>query len=146
MEVSEKKSENKIFQSGDSQRRRAWSNSNTIMIKVGTDIVKISRLNDRFSKKILGLREMEIYNSLKTDQRKREFLAGRFAVKESFVKATGNKALDFKKINILIDKTGEPYPDADTKKMFNDYEISLSISHEKDYVIAIVILNMEAKL
>jgi holo-[acyl-carrier protein] synthase len=116
------------------------------MIKVGTDIVKISRLNDRFSKKILGLKEMEIYNSLKTDQRKREFLAGRFAVKESFVKATGNKALDFKKINILIDKTGEPYPDANTKRMFNDYEISLSISHEKDYVIAIVILNMEAKL
>ena len=113
------------------------------MIKVGTDIVQISRINEKLSQRILGDKELQIFNSLKTERRKLEFLAGRFAVKESFVKATGNRLIEFKSINILMDESGEPYPDDETKKMFGEYEISLSIAHEKEYAIAVVILNRE---
>ena len=63
------------------------------MIGVGTDIVKISRIEEvlerqgeRFASRILTPKEMEEYRGSKLAKR---LLAKRFAVKEAIVKALG---------------------------------------------------------
>ena len=79
------------------------------MIKgIGVDICDLRRLNhlDQLAKKILHVDEFSLYLSKGNDKAKREFVGGRFAVKEAFVKAAGYKS--FKEICCLNDKNGNP--------------------------------------
>ncbi|MGN1182333.1 MAG: holo-ACP synthase [Faecalibacillus sp.] len=102
------------------------------MIKgIGVDICDLNRLKnmDQLAKRILHSNEYQLYLSKKTDKLKREFLGGRFAVKEAYVKACGMK--DFQLICCLNDENGKPYIENDT--------CHVSISHENDYVIAFII-------
>jgi len=105
------------------------------MIKgVGIDIVKISRIEN-----ILKSNEKHFLKRLFTEKEilyaegflnKAERLAGRFAAKEAIIKATGKK-IPMNKIEILNNKEGMPYS--------NIPGIKLSISHEKEYAIAIAL-------
>jgi holo-[acyl-carrier protein] synthase len=101
---------------------------------LGIDIVELKRIEnvlkkhgDKFVNRILSESEKKIYFSRKN---KIEFLAGRFAAKEAFIKA--NESLPFNEIEILNDKNGKPYI-----KGFESYKVS--ISHEKKYAVAAVV-------
>lgn len=108
------------------------------MIKgIGVDIVDLTRIkveNDNFAIKILTEKEFEIYQSKKSFQHKKEFLGGRFAAKEAFLKAKGKGIgeIGFKDIEILCLATGQPY--------LNFSNTFISISHEKNMAIAYVII------
>lgn len=104
---------------------------------IGVDIVDLDRLdleNDHFIQRVLTENEYKIFCALKTSQRKKEYLGGRFAGKESYLKALhkGLGAVSFQDIEILNDEEGCPY--------LNKKNAHISISHEKKYVIAFVVL------
>ncbi len=95
---------------------------------IGVDIVDLDRLdidNLHFVERILTVEEYQIFRMIHTQQRKLEFLGGRFAGKEAYLKAhhTGLGGIDFHDIQILNDETGCPY--------LNDKKAHISISHEK---------------
>lgn len=80
-------------------------------MKVGIDNVLISRmkeLSDRFPQRYLSKREYDVYQSL-PQERKHDFLAGRFAAKEAFVKASGQKDVQYETVEILDDAFGKPH-------------------------------------
>ena len=117
---------------------------------VGTDIVDITRIkksinNKKFINKIFS--DKEIKNSKnKLDS----YYAKRFAAKEAFSKALGtgiSEAISFNEISILNNDKGQPYIELIGKtkiivnKKIKKRKIYLSLSDEKKYAIAIVIIN-----
>lgn len=104
---------------------------------IGVDIVDLQRLdidNLYFVQKILTPQEFKIFEQISSQQRKREFLGGRFASKEAYLKAhhVGLGAISFQNIEILNDENGRPY--------LHDPKAHISISHEKEYAVAFVVL------
>lgn len=77
----------------------------------------------------------------------RELLASRFAAKEAFVKAlgTGFKGLSLKNIWVTKDEQGRPQL-VITNEVLDSFEkkggrtIHISLSHEKEYSIAFVVI------
>ena len=102
-------------------------------MEVGIDIVEIDRLknvSDTFLDKVLTQAEKKIYQNY-NEQRKLEFLAGRFACKEAIIKCLSEKEMPLMKdLEILNKDNGKPYI------KYKDYKIKISISHEKHYAIA----------
>lgn len=116
------------------------------MIKgIGIDIVELSRIKDsikqnsRLIKRILTEKEQILLSTINGEQRKIEFIAGRFAAKEAFAKAigTGIGRLSFKEIEILREESGKPQIKVDG---FEKYMLFLSITHSKEYAVAQVII------
>ena len=121
---------------------------------VGTDIVKNSRIkklikNKKFINRIFT--SSEIQGSKKIKQ-KVLFFSKRFAAKEAFVKALGEgfrKNINFNDIEVINDNKGKPIINISSnvkkflKKKFKSskYQIFLSLSDEKKYSIAYVIIN-----
>lgn len=104
---------------------------------IGVDIVDLDRFdleNQHFIKRILSPKEYELYSCMLSGIRKREFLGGRFAGKEAYLKALhkGIGGMNFCDIEILNHEDGSPY--------LNDENAQISISHEKKYAIAFVIV------
>ena len=81
--------------------------------------------------RVLTKNEYEIFNSLKSEQEKKEYFGGRFAAKEAYIKA-GHSNISYSSIEIMNDHNGKPY-------FTNDNNSLLSISHEKEYAIAFVV-------
>ena len=120
----------------------------------GVDIVKNKRIER--SLKVNGFKNRiftknEILQSKKI-KNKTSFFAKRFAAKEAFVKAIGTgfrKKINFIDIEIKNNKKGQPLIKISNnikfflKKKFdiNKFKIFLSLSDEKNYSIAYVILN-----
>jgi holo-[acyl-carrier protein] synthase len=109
------------------------------MKNVGIDIVENARvrkaMSDAFVKKVLSQEERERFDNFK-ETRKVEFLAGRFAAKEAIIKClSGIEVPQLTDLNIRNDEAGRPFI------QYKDYEIVLSISHERNYSVAIAILN-----
>ncbi len=107
---------------------------------IGIDIVENERMLNKdieFIKRILSDKEFDIYNKFSIEQRKIEYLASRFAAKEAVFKAfkVGNKDLNYKDISILNDEYGAPFIEL---KGETDKSLNISISHEKNYSVAIV--------
>ena len=80
---------------------------------IGIDIVSVSRLSDKVADKILSKKEMAEFNSyLKTDrERAMEFLGGRLAAKEAYLKAIGVSTYEgilLPDLSIYKDSTGVP--------------------------------------
>ena len=120
----------------------------------GVDIIKNSRINN--SLKIKGFlnrifTEKEIRQGKKI-KNKINFYAKRFAAKEAFVKAIGTgfrSEINFIDIEIKNYKNGKPYILL-SKKLKNflqkkfkiqKYKVFLSLSDEKDYSIAFVVID-----
>lgn len=102
-------------------------------MKVGIDLTRISRFENKkenFINRILTKVELEEFLKLQDDS-KSTFLAVRWACKEAIFKATQDQ--NYLSYSILKYPTGEPY-------VVNHPEMSISISHEGDYVTAIVIV------
>lgn len=116
------------------------------MIKgIGIDIVEIERIeqlmkkSDRFIKRTLTTKEIDQYNQLNSHRRQVEYVAGRFAAKEAFAKATGTGIgkLQFVDIEVLTTVSGAP------SIRVNDFtadRIYVSISHSEQYAVAQVII------
>lgn len=105
-------------------------------MKVGTDIVKISRLEgtkDSFIDGVLSLNEKEEYQKR---NKKAEFLAGHYAAKEAFLKAlgTGLSGARLKEIEVHYEKSGAPY------LIYQGKRYEMSISHDGDYAISVVLI------
>ena len=120
----------------------------------GVDIVKNSRVNKSiktkgFLNRIFTKNEIEQAKKLKN---KINYYAKRFAAKEAFVKAIGTGFrynINFIDIEVKNYKNGKPYITLSKKlkillkKKFkmHEYKVYLSLSDEKDYSIAYVIIN-----
>lgn len=104
-----------------------------IDLDVGIDITSIKRFENRkekFIRCILTEEEYSIYKDL-SPNKMCVFLATRWACKEAIFKATeDSKYLEY---SILNSPTGKPY-------ILNHPNMRVSISHEGDTVIAIVIV------
>ena len=120
----------------------------------GVDIIKNSRINNSlkikgFLNRIFTEKEIQQGKKLKN---KINFYAKRFAAKEAFVKAIGTgfrSDINFIDIEIKNYKNGKPYISL-SKKLNNflkkkfkiqKYKVFLSISDEKDYSIAFVVID-----
>ena len=116
------------------------------MVKgIGVDIVD----NRRFDEPKEGLLRRIFTDSELEEASHRvtrsEFYASRFASKEAFVKAlgTGFRAIQPLDVEIAEDDLGKPYV-VRTEKLesyLKDTEVFLSISHEKENSIAMVVLD-----
>ncbi len=124
---------------------------NSPKVKIGTDICQLERyesaykrFGDRFLKRVLTENEYIYVTSNKRNLVPR--LAGRFATKEAVSKVlgTGLRGVYFKEIEVLRESSGAPKivlhsrakKRAEDKKLIN---FEVSISHEKDYAIAVVL-------
>lgn len=102
------------------------------MYKIGTDIVKISRIeksikSPSFLQKVFTEREREYC-------KRAESFAGIFACKEAYFKAVGTGiTLPLTDIEILHDDKGKPYINGISN-------CDVSISHDGEYAIATAII------
>ncbi|MGM8212456.1 holo-ACP synthase [Virgibacillus sp. W0430] len=114
---------------------------------IGIDLIELRRIKalmkktDRFVNRILTEKERSLFFQLHNEERKVEFLAGRFAAKEAFAKATGRGIgkLSFQHIEILRHPNGAPTMHVEG---YEAYEIFISITHSKDYAAAQVVLQI----
>ena len=104
---------------------------------IGIDIVDIRRIaklierhGEKFLERVFTPAEVSY---AATTRRKEEYLAGRFAAKEAFMKASGRK-LVFRDIEVLSD-SGKPYIVYHGVR-YDD----VSISHERSYAVSVVML------
>jgi len=121
---------------------------------IGTDIVDISRIkiafnrNKNFKKKIFSLNETKI---IENKLNKTAGYAKRFAAKEAFTKALGtgiSNGVSFNEISINNNSKGKPCIELLGKTKFTvnrilkkKYKIFLSISDEKKYAVATVVIS-----
>ena len=120
----------------------------------GVDIVKNSRIkklisNKKFIQRIYSRSEI---NFSKKIRNKGAYFAKRFAAKEAFVKSLGtgfSNGINFKDISVVNTSYGKPKillnnkikKIIDKKFKLNKFKIFLSLSDEKKYSIAFVIIN-----
>lgn len=121
-----------------------------MIIGTGIDIVNVKRFaswkNDtKLLKRFFHPEEVEYFINLKHNQE--EAIATRFAAKEALGKALGCglRGFSLKDICVKKDELGKPYIVPFSKffqitKSYNHVTIHLSLSHEKDYAVAMVIL------
>ncbi len=118
-------------------------------LRTGIDIVNVARLQasierhgTAFLKRIFGDTEIAYCESKAS---KYLSYAARFAAKEAFIKAVGGTQqgmIGFKDIEIVNDGSGKPLITLDLKKQkaLGITTVSLSVSHEKDFAVAMVVL------
>lgn len=125
-------------------------------ITCGTDIIEIDRIResierrgDTFLNEIFTQSEIE-YCKSKKDNRYQHF-AARFAAKEAIFKAVSyllnNKfEVKWKDAEISNDDMGKPKVTLNStiSDIYNKIDIDLSISHCKDYAIAMVICKFDS--
>lgn len=106
---------------------------------IGTDIVEVKRFaltTERLKEvavSMLGVDELIAFEKAPLQQ---AYLAKRFAAKEAFIKATGTNA-PLSTIQVLNNSEGAPYIDC---SYYHQPKTHLSISDEKDYAVAFVIV------
>ncbi|EPE60825.1 holo-[acyl-carrier-protein] synthase [Exiguobacterium sp. S17] len=109
---------------------------------IGIDIVELERIarsieQPRFMNRLLTEAERGLALTY-SDERRIEFVAGRFAAKEAYAKAVGTgiaRGLSWQQIEVLPDETGRPHMTAP-----HPGRIHVSISHSERYAIAQVII------
>tara|TARA_Y100000590_G_scaffold16227_1_gene19564 strand:+ start:177 stop:560 length:384 start_codon:yes stop_codon:yes gene_type:complete len=123
------------------------------IIGIGVDIVNNNRFkklvkNKNFINRVFTNSEKKFSNNLKN---KLNYYSKRFAAKEAFSKATGtgiSKNLHFKDIEIIKNKMGKPSINLNKstflylkkKLKVKSFKTNLSLSDEKNYSIAYVII------
>lgn len=112
------------------------------MIHLGTDLVRISRFEsrtDHFLRRSFTEKEITLSGG------KAQSLAGRWASKESVLKALGvGMAVPFTDIEVDADDLGRPVLNlagvaAERASELGIVQWSVSISHDGDYAIAVVV-------
>ena len=118
------------------------------MIKgIGVDITcnsRYSSLSDNTVRHILSPEELEEYKALRA-QAACEYIASRFAAKEALAKAlgTGFSGFTAHQLTVKTDSAGCPYFARSIllDRLCPDVNIFLSLSHEKEYSAAVVVLD-----
>lgn len=125
---------------------------------IGTDIVQVSRLEaslvrhgDRFAERILSGFEYEAFS---TQAQPAYFLAKRYAAKEAAAKAFGTgfrDGLSLRHIIVANEDNGRPILRfvETAQKLVDQFNIGnshLSLSDEKDYAVAFVVLEIRTNL
>jgi len=127
-----------------------------MILGIGTDIVAVTRIarilksNLRFVEKVFSLAEIE-YCSAKANPA--QSYAARFAAKEAFLKAIGTgwaDGISWREIEVLNDAMGKPELKISGRSAvlagkLDMGKIHLSLSHEREYAIAFVMLERERK-
>lgn len=117
------------------------------MIEIGVDIESIERFkkydiekDSDFLKSVFSEKELQYCFSHKQPAK---HLAARFCGKEAFIKAVSDLDINinFNQIEILNKENGKSYLNLPDTEIFNKYEFKISISHEKNYAVATVILS-----
>jgi phosphopantetheine--protein transferase-like protein len=121
-----------------------------MIVGVGIDIAHIKRIardieSEAFQRKVFTPEELETCAHLK---KKAQCLAGKFAAKEAFMKAIGmgiRQEIWFTQIEVLNRESGEPCIQVRGKaeqrlKELNATRVHVSISHDYEVAVAIVIL------
>ena len=121
---------------------------------VGCDITKVSRFEKWVLSKDMIKRfynESECISESAGIQRKCEFYASRFAAKEAFSKALGTGIRGFNLNEVFISKDDNEKPEikvlGNAKKLLEEkcgekYKIHVSLSHEKEYALAFVAIEI----
>lgn len=121
---------------------------------VGCDIAKVSRFEKWVLSKDMIKRfynESECISESASLQRKCEFYASRFAAKEAFSKALGTGIRGFNLNEVFISKDDNKKPEikvlGNAKKLLEEkcgekYKIHVSLSHEKEYALAFVAIEI----
>lgn len=111
---------------------------------IGIDIVENVRFKGKeeaFLRRIFTDSELSGAPSLS----KEEYFSSRFASKEAFVKAlgTGFSGITARDVEIAEDDAGKPYIVRNEKieSLVKEGEIFLSISHERSYSVAMVVID-----
>lgn len=102
-------------------------------MEIGVDIANIcdfSGRDERFYRFFLKENEYEKFSSFKSEKRKAEFAAARWACKEAIFKATQDKNYLFYRID--NDESGKPF-------VIDHPELKVSISHHGEYAVATVL-------
>ena len=102
-----------------------------IILNIGIDIVE----NKRFENKSQSFLNLVLTDKEQVEYKKRglTYLTGRFAAKEAIMKALPNtKEYNFLDFEVLNNQDGSPY-------VTNYPNIKISISHEKNYSVAIAL-------
>ena len=121
-----------------------------MIVGIGNDIIEIERIEKAISKegfknKVYTQRELK---NIKKRGDRVETYAGIFSAKEAISKAIGTGVREFSltDLEILNDDLGKPYVvvseklDKIIKSKKEDYQIEISISHSKKYVIAMAMI------
>jgi holo-[acyl-carrier protein] synthase len=112
---------------------------------LGVDMLEINRIeksafNPRFLSRVFGDRELAIY---KERGKPASFLAANFCAKEAFSKAigTGVRGFELKDVQLLRGELGKPYLELSGKAkiLAKNMDFEVSVSHTKEYAIAVVI-------
>lgn len=117
------------------------------LLGVGTDIVEVERIASAFADKTrlkTAFTALEIAYFEKY-QVPYAIISGHFAAKEAVAKALGigfSQGLGFHDIEISHDNCGKPLATLSSHFLKNrpDYQIHLSISHEKRYAVAFALV------
>ena len=117
------------------------------MYCIGIDIIEIARIERAIAKWGQSfLHRIYTELELKLFCKKPSSLAARFAGKEAVIKALGTRArgIGWKEIEILSDSSGKPlvhlYGKAQNQaKDLGPDSVTISLSHSKEYAIALVI-------
>jgi len=122
------------------------------VIGIGTDIVKVSRIQkslnkygENFARRILHDNELLIFKQRKTPT---HYLAKRFAAKEALAKALGTgiaKGISFDEIEVINNDDGKPKlilhgTASEIANQLGVESLFISLSDEKKYAIAYVIV------
>nr|MDK2850717.1 holo-[acyl-carrier protein] synthase [Candidatus Cloacimonadota bacterium] len=121
---------------------------------IGVDLIKVERIarllesNPRFFEKVFSATEREYCRNKANPA---QSFAVRFAAKEAFMKALGTgwgQGISFKEIQVVNDDKGKPDIELSgtTWDYFRGHDLSriyLSLSHEKDYAVAYVIVEAD---
>ncbi len=116
-----------------------------VIVGIGIDLVELERIarsiqKPRFMERLLTEAERGLASNY-PEQRRIEFVAGRFAAKEAYAKAVGTgiaRGLSWQQIEVLPDETGRPVMTAPSPG-----RIHVSISHSEQYAVAQVIIEEE---
>ncbi len=107
------------------------------MIRVGVDIVQVSRFEKKFKENKKYFEEKVFLPEELADARP-EHLAGIFAAKEAVIKALGLKSGQWQEIVISHQENGKPFI-SKIPAQFQDLKSDLSLSHDGDYAVAFVV-------
>jgi holo-[acyl-carrier protein] synthase len=107
-----------------------------MIVGVGVDLLEIERVPERIAERVLGEEEKEI---LRVRKNKKEFVAGRFALKEAFFKALGTGLNGYRFTDVeFLEAGGRP-----VVKIHRDFGVfnfvHVSLSHDR-FVVAVVVL------
>lgn len=120
---------------------------------IGTDISQVSRFkkwvrSDNMISRFFNENEIK---SFKSEQVACEYYASRFAAKEAFGKALGTGIFDFELKDVFVTKDELGKPELNVtgkasellKKRCGNCRIHISLSHEKEYAVAYVVIEKD---